>query len=296
MIEEVQNHSADSANADLRPVLFTTDGEQQGRRFDSWRSHYKSFNHIDIDPQDCAGFTAKNEVWALGDIALSRNIGPKSVFTRTPRHVRRDSLDHWVIRVASIGVTQYQTDSGFFVTRPNMPFVFSLADASHSERNHADWLSLYIPRDSFPEITVALDRVGMGPLNTPMASLLGNYLTLLERQICTMTTADVPAIVEATRAMVAACLTRSIVSRTATPNTIDIARRERIRQVIKSHLGSPDFGPEQLSQLAGVSRSQLYRMFESHGGVARYIQQRRLRVAHEMLSKAETRDSVRVHC
>jgi AraC-like DNA-binding protein len=293
VFEERQYPSADFASASLQPVVFTTDGEQPSRRFDAWRSHYESFNYIDIDPQDCAGFTAKNEIWSLGDIALSRNIGPRNVFTRTTRHVRRDSIDHWVIRVASMGVTRYQTDSCSFVTRPNLPFVFSLADASLSERSHADWLSLYIPRDSFPEIAATLDQIGMGPLNTPMASLLAEYLMLLEKQMKTMTAADVPALVDATRAMVSACLARSVDSRTSPLSTVEIARRDRIRQIIANQLGLPDFGPEQLCELAGVSRSQLYRMFEPHGGVARYIQQRRLRTAHALLSNPGDRNNIR---
>jgi AraC-like DNA-binding protein len=125
-----------------------------------------------------------------------------------------------------------------------------------------------------------------------MGLLLGDYMMLLERRINTMTTADIPALVEATRAMIVACVVRSVDPKAATLGTLDIARRERIRHVIRRHYASAGFGQKQLSALTGISRSQLYRMLEQNGGVAHYIQQWRLRVAHAMLCDPQNRDNI----
>jgi AraC-like DNA-binding protein len=292
VFSEIENSSALSEARQLHPLLFTTDGELPVHRFDAWRSHYESFNQIDIDPQLSRGFTAKNTVWTIGGLALSRNIGSRAAFTRATQHVRRDSIDHWVIRVAKVGSTRYQSNSAHFATRPNVPFLFSLGEASASERDDADWLSLYIPRDNFPELTDRLDRVGAGLLETPMGLLLGEYMMLLERRINTMTTADIPALVETMRSMIAACVTRNVDPNAAAPGTLDIARREQIRRAIRRHYASASFGQKQLSALTGISRSQLYRIFEQHGGVAHYIQQWRLRAAHAMLRDPQNRNSV----
>ena len=49
-------------------------------------------------------------------------------------------------------------------------------------------------------------------------------------------------------------------------------------------LGSPELGPDSLCQAFRLSRTQLYRLFEPLGGVAAYIQARRLVRAHADLA------------
>ena len=70
-------------------------------------------------------------------------------------------------------------------------------------------------------------------------------------------------------------------------------RLERVRQAIQQNLRSPTLTPKRVSRLVGMSRSQLYRLFEPTGGVARYIQRARLREAYRVLSDAENRCDIR---
>ena len=90
-----------AADESLAPVVFSTDGVERRHHLDLWRATYEPFNSIEVpDGATMAeGFAARNEVWMLGGLALMRNIGPPLAFERTLRHVRRDSTDHWVIRL-----------------------------------------------------------------------------------------------------------------------------------------------------------------------------------------------------
>ena len=58
-------------------------------------------------------------------------------------------------------------------------------------------------------------------------------------------------------------------------------------------MASPEFGPEQLARLMAMSRSKLYRLFESTGGVAHFINRERLREAYRRLSSH--RDAPSIH-
>lgn len=73
---------------------------------------------------------------------------------------------------------------------------------------------------------------------------------------------------------------------------IDLGRKERVRQAVRRHLRTPIFGPTILCRLVGMSRSNLYRLFEDDGGVARYIQRQRLLEARTVLTDPATRKSI----
>jgi AraC-like DNA-binding protein len=67
------------------------------------------------------------------------------------------------------------------------------------------------------------------------------------------------------------------------PRTCEHRVLERARQIVRSHGGDVGFGPVELGRHLGLSRSNLYRRFQSQGGVARFIQQERLEEARRRL-------------
>ena len=73
---------------------------------------------------------------------------------------------------------------------------------------------------------------------------------------------------------------------------INVRRKERVRRVIRKHLRTPTFRSSILCRLVGMSRSNLYRLFEDTGGVARYIQRERLLEAHAVLTNPATKSPI----
>ncbi len=276
----------------LQPVIFSTDLVEPRSRLDLWQSKYESFNTIVPTGSPGPSFSDRNVIWSFGALALSRNTAPGVSIERSTRQIRRDSIDHWVLRVARTGASRYRSASACFVTSPGLLALFSLGEPSESDRTNADWLSLYIPRDAFPDLSMGLAALGAGVLETPGAALLADYLLLLERRLSAMTPEQVPVLATATRSMIAACLLAGIAPGTVSPADKATARMERIRHVIRQNIGRATLDPQKICSLAGVSRSNLYRLFEPHGGVAHYIQGQRLRMAHAMLSEPGCRASV----
>jgi AraC-like DNA-binding protein len=76
--------------------------------------------------------------------------------------------------------------------------------------------------------------------------------------------------------MIIACLSPSADRLRLAEREIATSLLERAKQIIDGQLRSPTLRPATLCRQLGISRSQLYRVFEKRGGVVHYIRQQRL--------------------
>jgi len=173
-----------------------------------------------------------------------------------------------------------------------VPYLWSLGQEFLHERTHVDRVQFLMTRDAFRDIAPLLDAACGSALDTPLGHLLGDYMIALERRLPAVTEADFPRITNAVGAMVAAAVAPSAERVAVAKQQIDLGRKERVRQAVRRHLRTPTLRPKTLSRLVGMSRSNLYRLFEDTGGVARYIQRERLLDAQAVLSNPATTQSI----
>jgi AraC-like DNA-binding protein len=129
-------------------------------------------------------------------------------------------------------------------------------------------------------------------LNTPEGRLLAEHLRLLSAELPRMSASEAERMAEATQAMIALALAPGARAEQPVSGPVAAAQIMRLRALIRANLGSATFGPARLCRLAGISRSQLYRLFEVHGGVALCIQRERLAAAHRALSNPSDQRSI----
>src|SRR6516165_12178350 len=147
-------------------------------------------------------------------------------------------------------------------------------------------------RDAFRDIAPLLDAACGSMLDTPLGHLLGDYMMALERHLPAVTEADVPRLTNAVGAMIAAAVAPSTERIAIAKRQVDLGRKERVRQAVRRHLRTPTLGPKNLGRLIGMSRSNLYRLFEGTGGVTRYIQRERLLEARAVLTDPTTTELI----
>jgi AraC-like DNA-binding protein len=239
------------------------------------------------------GEGAGHEVWTLGPFALSRITGPSGRYVRGAAQIARDLLDHWVLCVAPSGLHKLHAGGTAVTVAAGEPFILSLSKPFEGERDDADWLCLFIPRDSFPELSPAIDRCCHLPLASVPGRLLGGFLRQLAAEMPTLQDAEMPRAVEAIRALVTAAVAGGVVAQPMDEAHVQEARLARIRAIMRQHLRSPELTPAWLCRLADISRSQLYRLFEPVGGVAHEIQRERLREAHRAIADPTDGRSIR---
>ena len=173
--------------------------------------------------------------------------------------------------------------------RPRVPFLWSLGEPSETIRTDTERLQIFLSRDVFRDIAPVLDVARGAVLDTPLGRLLGDFMLSLEHRLQGLEAADMPRLTAAMRALIAACVAPSADRVASAKIQIDQGRLERVRQTVRAHLRSPRLGPDTLCRAVAMSRSNLYRLLESEGGVTHYIQRQRLLEARALLTDAKNK-------
>lgn len=118
-----------------------------------------------------------------------------------------------------------------------------------------------------------------------LRALLTDYLVGLTRTLPRLSPKQIRTLSGPTAALVAAGIAPTLKS-IAIPSATTIIWRAA--HAVKQNIGRPKFGPKQLGQVLGMSRSNLYRHFSEFGGVASFIRRVRL---HEALARLHVRGS-----
>lgn len=255
--------------------IFTTLNLPARQQLDAWRGWFDLFD-VQFDAS-CEGFEATSETWNFGKFSLGRVKAPKLLASRTAKHVRRDSIDHWNI---AIGQKRTLADAGgnrSIDVPAGVPFAASLGRDVVSYRDQDERLQLYVPRDAFPDLIPAFEAVEGRPLTNSMGALLAEFLGLLARSAPGIPQSHVPALQSAIHAMLLACIAPSPDNDMIGAAPVAMTRKAAIRRIVDQKLHRSDLTPEFLCREAAMSRSQLYRLFETEGGVKAYIQRERLR-------------------
>ena len=276
----------------MNPDISTTQPLRPRDQFEAWREWHQPVLDFLHQQSTRYGFPAEVHLWRLGGLAMSRTSVPPVSVARTKSNLRRDPIDHWVISYCVRGAHLTNTAGTAVEIPAKVPFVSSLGQEFLHERTHIDRVSFLMPRDGFRDIAPLLDAACGPSLDTPLGHLLGDYMIALEHHLPEVTEPDFPRLARAISAIVAVAAAPSAERVAVAGAQIDAGRKERVRQVVRKHLRTPTFRPSILCRLVGMSRSNLYRLFEDTGGVARYIQRERLLEAHAVLTVPATTRSI----
>lgn len=267
------------------PVVFDTDRAPAADRLDAWNAAFGSLNAITIAGKAGEQPSSRSENWPLGSgLIVSHTRVTPARFCRDAARARRDSFDHFILRVLRRGQGRLRHASFGATTQPGELVLFSMHETWNVEWDDAEWVSLCIPRDLDLLLTAGLAALPSGLLKGSGAGLIADIVLALPARAAAARADELPVLARAVHAAIGACL----LSGTSLP-TIPAADaaispvKERVRRAILRSIGSPRLTPERLAIAAGVSRSSLYRLFEAEGGVARYVQHVRLSLAHAAL-------------
>jgi AraC-like DNA-binding protein len=262
----------------VQSSFFSTKGLEKTRQFQAWREgHAALFDRFDtpLRPED--GYRGEAVVCRLGDMAIARGRFDPHACERSAAKAAADGVDYHFVSAWLTGGYVGRTARGELRVEAGDVAIIDFAQPISLELAASEILLAIIPRTLLQSIFPAVDDFHgvVVPRRTVAAQLLGDFMRSLHQRARTLEDADVELAIAATGMMLRICLREAVEGRARLPGA-DVGLLERLRAQIETELSSSALSPDRLAAAAGVSRTQLYRLFEPYGGVARYVQSRRL--------------------
>lgn len=256
-------------------------------QLEAWRRWYTPTFEIEPLRSKQDGFLASNRSWSFDGLAVSRVRSPPTSVRRSNTNIRKSPVDHWAITLSKSPTSRVEVRDTSLDVPAGAPFVLSVGEELRVDRTEDDdRLVLLLSRDRFSGIAHLLDAVRAAILPNSQGRFLADYMSVLERNLPSLAASDLARFPSAVEAMLAACLVPSADRMASARHQIELTLMERVRQAVRRNLRSPSLGPDKLCRETAMSRSQLYRVLESEGGAAHYIQRRRLSESFSILCDA----------
>ncbi|AWB21914.1 AraC family transcriptional regulator [Methylobacterium currus] len=267
--------------------LFTTDSLPERDRFDAWRTLFAA-HALDADP---VGFCGSIETTQVGPMALRvMNAAPQGP-ARSRSQIRRDGQDGFILHLSQHA---YRVETEHGVTDVPVGAV-SLNDLSQPYRRsrvpETGSLILALPRASVASVLPDEEALHGLILHGGAGRLLADHLRSLATHSHAITSVDAGPIAQATLHMVAACVRPSLEAAERAMTPLDAARLRTAKQFLRGHLRTP-LRIDAMAKALGLSRSQLYRLFEPEGGIARSLARQRLAAIRAALDDPLDRRSI----
>ncbi|WP_175927494.1 helix-turn-helix domain-containing protein [Burkholderia cepacia] len=270
---------------------FATSDAPPDEQFESWAVEVPFFNfapdggardafdmhcqHVSFGP-----FVLENRVWKNGPSAAT------FAAERTPRHARADHHDYYCFNLQVDGslslrarsISQIKQAGDLYLLDYGRPFEY-IATFGHE-------LSLAVPRSLLPP---KAERLHGSSLSQGAVGLLRDHLLSLRENLPKLSTAELPYIADATTQLLLACVQSAPDGLPESHRIVDDLLARRVRHYVDTYLLEADLSPDRICREAGISRAKLYQLFAASGGVMREIRQRRLHLAHQVLSSGQGR-------
>jgi AraC-like DNA-binding protein len=260
----------------IRTFSLDTNDYPEPDRFDLWRDTMAATHEVTLPAGSAPSFAAHVSLWHLDHLLLSHGSFSRQIFTRTPAMIRHDQLDHVGLFIQASGQRICRTDKGEVTLEAGDALLADLAQPMVSLTSDGSSGTLYLPRELVEAELPCIDRLHGTVLRDPAAQLLARHIYALGDVLPQTTPEAMLHLAHATEEMALACLVAHTSGQTAVPEPVVPLVRRRIERYIDAHLGEPDLDVGTICAAFSTSRSNLYRLFESHGGVAGYIKGRRL--------------------
>jgi AraC-like DNA-binding protein len=233
------------------------------------------------------------DAFHFGEIVLTSYKCIAQSFDRSRARIGRDGLDHITLQVCLRGSHGRRDGGSDEKASSGDLIVADLAQAQSTGTSDFDSLNLTVPRRLLAPLLRAPDEHNMRVIagSAPLTALLRGHLIGLYEAASAISRQDAEAVIRPTLELAAAAINSAVADEHA--GSVQMALTSEIRRHIDRHILGHDLSAGAIAAIFGISLRKLYYLFESHGGLSRYIQEERLRRCHaELADPSRRHDSI----
>lgn len=259
---------------------FSTDDLPEQDRLAAWREDISViFDWEATQLKDARLFHATFDLYHFGHSVLAGLKSSSGRYIRSSRKASRDGMDSILLQLFLEGGVQFGVGQRTTYAQRGDIVVFDLAQPVDNINQKFHHITAVWPR---PEIEAVVPNIARWhglclPRENASVALL-RQLLISSYQLASQFLPEAGLrIEEAMLALAGAGMAGDGLPDTpeATPVLREVLSYQ-IKRHIRENLGAPDQSPEQIARHFGISRRNLYQLFQSMGGIARY--QRHLRL------------------
>lgn len=269
----------DSAKGDRLPHLIASIGADYADSFAACRELLATMFELDAPSLEVrAAYVMDFAVYDYGPIKLGMSVSSASIMVRSPQTIARTGVDQFHV--------QFYRSHGFILTldgaqqgvEPGDICMLDLSRPAAIRTDGIDNLSVIVDRDLLlPLLADAGDVHGLVLRRDSEAGVaVREHLEEMWLQGPDLTIAQGVEWSHATASLLAGVIRANSQSRASTRLELRKSQFRAICRRIDREIGKPGLGPTGLAAQFFVTRPTLYRMFEPHGGIGKYILGRRL--------------------
>lgn len=260
--------------------------EAKPDQFAAWQRLVAPVLRVEPTEVLAPGFHATARAYDLGKMHLvSASVDPMK-YSHTLDHVRLSGIDHWCLSFLKSGFEVNRLGDQVVRLPAGSLHAASLVHPFQGRSGTVDSIRVLLSRDHFSDLSDVLDAVSLRRIDGPLSYVLKEYMLSMELFIRKQQVTDLSLVTESFTQLLSASL-RPVAENVAVADlAISAGRFNLARKYIQLNLTSPKLNARSICQALGISRRQLYYLFERYGGVANFIKQRRLAACCRAISDA----------
>jgi len=271
-----------------RPFMrFSTAAFAPGDGFDAYRTLYAGGSDVS---RLGSGFGAQLEVRPLGDVVIFQRWLNDVAHERSSQRIRQDGFEHFVLQIPLAGSLVTQTPDGVQVVKSGEIIIFDARRPYQTRSQGVHLLTFSVARFIVERAFAGSEELHGRILAAERSALLGDFMGSLTRHAASLAGTALTDSLNVFSDLLAMTLRQS-----GTLSDVSESMRGKLdlaRRVVENELHQPGLNPDLIAARVGMSRSRLYELFRQFGGVASYIQLRRVQRFRALLSQARDERSM----